>query len=229
MISWSRRAFLRCAVLPVATVLVGASLGVLLPSTAQAAGCSPRTGPAQRQVESYLGLPVDGTASHADCRAVQRFQRRMDIRPTAGYAGPLTSSVVSRLSRASLGSCGYSAGLRVCVDLTHQVMWITRSGKRIHGPVPIRTGRTGLITPTGTFKIQDKKTSTISSYFKVKLPYWQRFYRDMGFHQTTTWLYDPGSPGSHGCINLLPPDAKALFSYTRRGTPVKIFGRKPGT
>lgn len=226
---WTRRALRRCVALPVAVVLAVTSLGVLLPSTAQAAGCSPRTGPAQRQVENYLGLPVDGKASSADCLAVQRFQRRMDIRPAAGYAGPLTSSVVTRLSNASVGSCGYSAGLRVCVDLTHQVMWVTRSGKRIHGPVPIRTGRTGLITPTGSYKIQDKKITTISSYFKVELPYWQRFHRDMGFHQTTTWLYDPGSPGSHGCINLLPTDARALWSYTKRGTPVKIFGRKPGT
>jgi len=229
MTRWSRRALLRCGTLSLTVVLVGAGLGVLMPSTAQAAGCTPRTGPAQRQVEAYLGLSVDGVASKSDCLAVQRFQRRMDIRPTAGYAGPLTSSVVSRLANASLGSCGYSAGVRVCVDLTHQVMWVTRSGKRVHGPVPIRTGRTGLITPTGSFRIQDKKLSTISSYFKVKLPYWQRFYRDMGFHQTTTWLYDPGSPGSHGCINLLPADAKALWSYTKSGTPVKIFGRKPGT
>lgn len=229
MIRWSARALLRCAVLPVAAVLAGASFGILVPSAAQAAGCAPRTGPAQRQVESYLGLPVDGTASHADCVALQRFQQRMDIRPAAGYAGPLTSRIVSRLSGASLGSCGYSAGIRICVDLTHQVMWVTRSGKRIHGPVPIRTGRKGLTTPAGVYKIQDRKVSTTSSIFQVTLPYWQRFFRDMGFHQTTTWLYDPGSPGSHGCINLLPPDARALFSYAKRGTPVKIFGRKPGT
>ncbi|GAA3393808.1 L,D-transpeptidase family protein [Cryptosporangium minutisporangium] len=219
----------RCAALLVAAVLGGTSLGVLLPSTAQAAGCTPRTGPAQRQVEKYLGRPVDGVASAADCLAVQRFQRRMDIRPAAGYAGPLTSRIVSRLSGASFGSCGYSAGIRVCVDLTHQVMWVTRSGKRIHGPAPIRTGRKGLATPAGTFKIHDRKISTVSTIFKVKLPYWQRFYRDMGFHQTTTYLHDPGSPGSHGCINLLPVDARMLWSYTKTGTPVKIFGRKPGT
>jgi L,D-transpeptidase-like protein len=224
-----RRALLRWSALPLVALLVGAGLGVLLPSTAQAAGCTPRTGSGQRQVEKYLGLPVDGTASKADCQAVQRFQWRMDIRPAAGYAGPMTSRVVSRLSGASFGSCGYSAGIRVCVDLTHQVMWITRSGKRVHGPVPIRTGRKGLTTPSGTYRIQDRKLSTISTIFKVKLPYWQRFYRDMGFHQTTTWLHDPGSPGSHGCINLLPADAKALWSYTKTGTPVKIFGRKPGT
>lgn len=228
MIPWLRPALRRSAVL-VATVVVGGGLGALVPSAADAAGCSARTGPAQRQVERHLGRPVDGVASHADCVAVQTFQRRMGIRPAAGYAGPLTSKVVSRLAGASLGACGYSAGIRICVDLTHQVMWVTRSGQRIRGPVPIRTGRTGLRTPAGMYRIQGKKVNTISTIFKVKLPYWQRFYRDMGFHQTTTWLYDPGSPGSHGCINLLPADAKALYSLTTIGTPVKIFGRKPGT
>jgi hypothetical protein len=219
----------RLASILTAAALLGAGLGVLLPSAAQAAGCSPRTGPGQRQVEKYLGLTVDGRASYADCVAVQRFQKRMDIRPTAGYAGPLTSSIVSRLTGASYAKCGSSTGIRVCVDLTHQVMWVTRNGKRVHGPAPIRTGRGGLATPAGLFKIQDKKVSTVSTIFKVKLPYWERFYADMGFHQTTTWLYDGGSPGSHGCINLLPVDARMLFKYTKYGTPVKIFGRKPGT
>ncbi|MFI5959544.1 L,D-transpeptidase [Cryptosporangium sp. NPDC051539] len=210
----------------VAVALV-AGLGVLIPSSAQAAGCSPRTGPAQRQAEKYLGLKVDGKAGHSDCVAVQRFQQRMGIRPAAGYAGPLTSKIMSRLSGASYGKCGSSSGIRVCVDLTHQVFWVLRNGKRVHGPAPIRTGRAGLATPAGLFRIQDKKVSTVSTIFKVKLPYWERFYADMGFHQTTTYLYDGGSPGSHGCINLLPVDARMLFKYTKYGTPVKIFGRKP--
>lgn len=228
MMRRSRRALALGAV--TAAALVGGVLGAFIPATAQAAACTPRTGPAQRSVERYLGLRVDGVASHSDCLAIQRFQRRMDIRPTAGYAGPLTASVVARLTGAALGSCGYSVGVRVCVDLTHQVMWVTKSGKRIHGPVPIRTGRTGLRTPSGTFRIGNKKVSTTSSIFKgVPLPYWEQFYRDMGFHQTPSWLYEPDTPGSHGCINLLPPDAKALFRLTKVGTPVRIFGRKPGT
>jgi lipoprotein-anchoring transpeptidase ErfK/SrfK len=227
---WLRPVLARTAGVAAAAALVGGVFGALTPSTAQAAGCAPRTGPTQRQVERYLGLPVNGTASYADCVAVQRFQLRMDIRPAAGYAGPLTGSVVARLSGAALGSCGSSAGIRVCVDLTHQVMWISRSGKRIYGPVPIRTGRVGLVTPAGTFRIGNKKVSTTSSIFKgVPLPYWEQFYRDMGFHQTPSWLYAPNTPGSHGCINLLPPDAKALFKLTKVGTPVRIFGRKPGT
>jgi hypothetical protein len=217
MVGSIRDVFLRLGGAVAAAALAGGVLGAVLPSTAQAATCAPRTGPTQRQVERYLGLRVDGTASTADCLAVRRFQYRMDIRPAAGYAGPLTGSVVARLTGAALGNCGTSAGVRICLDLTHQVVWVTRGGKRIY-------------TPAGSFRIQEKKVSTTSSIFKgVPLPYWERFHRDMGFHQTPSWLYAPETPGSHGCVNLLPADAKALYSLTKPGTPVRIFGRKPGT
>jgi len=213
-----------------AVLVMAGGLTALVPaSPASAAGCAPRTGSHQKQVEKFLGLRVDGWASQADCLAVQRFQRRYDIRPSAGYAGPLTYSIVTRLSTAHYRSCSNSTALKVCVDLTSQVMWVTKAGKRIYGPTPIRTGRKNLATPAGTFRIQDKKVSTVSSIFGVKLPYWQRVYRDMGFHQTTTYLYDPSIPGSHGCTNLLPADAKALYGLTVRGTVVQVFGRKPGT
>jgi lipoprotein-anchoring transpeptidase ErfK/SrfK len=210
--------------------VAGGALALAPASPAAAAGCTPRTGPYQKQVEKYLGLKVDGVASAADCVAVQRFQIRYDIRPTAGYAGPLTYSIVTRLSTAHYGSCGNSTITKVCVDMTSQVMWVIKGGsKRIYGPVPVRTGRKHSTTPAGSYRIGDKKLETVSSIFKVKMKYWQRFYRDMGFHQSTTYLYDPSIPGSHGCINLLATDAKALYGITVTGTPVQVFGRKPGT
>ena len=50
----------------------------------------------------------------------------------------------------------------------------------------------------------------------------------IGFHETTTYLHN-GSIGSHGCVNLLPADAVALWGTTATGTTVKVFGRRPGT
>jgi lipoprotein-anchoring transpeptidase ErfK/SrfK len=214
-----------------AAAVAGCGLALAPAAGAVAAGCTPNTGPYQRQVEAYLHLPVDGKASLADCLAVQRFQTRFDIRPNAGYAGPLTYSIVTRLSTAHYRDCAVpTAGRKVCVDLTSQVMWVLDRTKVSYGPVPLRTGRKGLTTPAGSFRIGDKKLDTISTIFHVHLYYWERFYKDMGFHQTTTYLYDPQIPGSHGCINLLPADAKALYGLTVAGsTPVQIFGRKPGT
>jgi hypothetical protein len=213
-------------------ITLGTTIGALAPgSAASAAGCSPKTGPYQKQVEALLGLRADGVASAADCIAVQKFQTRFGIQPNAGYAGPLTFSVATRLHNSNYKGCAApKKGRKVCVDLSNQVMWVLDGSKRVYGPTPIRTGRKSLTTPTGNFHIGDKKVDTISTIFHVHLPYWERFYRDMGFHQTTTYLYDAASPGSHGCINLLVPDAKGLYALTTAGsTPVQIFGRKPGT
>lgn len=214
-------------------IVVGAGLSLLSPaaSASAAASCIPQTGTYQRQVEAFLKLPVDGKASLADCIAVQKFQTRYDVRPNAGYAGPLTYSIVTRLATAHYADCkAPKSGRKVCVDLSSQVMWVLEGTKRIHGPTPIRTGRKGLATPAGNFTIGEKKVDGFSTIFKVPLPYWQRIYKDMGFHETTTYLYDSRIPGSHGCTNLLPADAKQLFALTTaKKTPVQVFGRKPGT
>jgi lipoprotein-anchoring transpeptidase ErfK/SrfK len=67
-----------------------------------------------------------------------------------------------------------------------------------------------------------------SNPHKIWMPYWQRFVRGIGLHDTTTYLHD-GWRGSHGCVNLLGSDAKSLYRKLRIGTTVKVFGRRPGT
>ncbi|GAA1663570.1 hypothetical protein GCM10009765_11340 [Fodinicola feengrottensis] len=193
------------------------------------------TGPAQAAVERYLdshsgygAVSVDGKQSARDCAAIAKFQQRFRIMPAKGYAGKVTGTIARRLAAANLEKCDTrSYRFTVCVDLTSQTMWVHSAGKVVFGPTPIRTGRAGLATPPGHFSVADKKKSTISSYFKVRLPYWQRFHADMGFHQTTTYLYEGDSPGSHGCINLLRGDASKLYSMTASGSHVHIFGKKP--
>ena len=60
------------------------------------------------------------------------------------------------------------------------------------------------------------------------MPYWQRFYGGMGFHQTTTYIHNKAI-GSHGCVNLLASDAKAMWDLGAVGTRVYLFGRRSGT
>ena len=194
------------------------------------------TGPGQLAVEKYLAahtgfgpVTVDGKQSAQDCAAIKKFQARYGVLPLAGYAGPVSGSVATRLSSVATAKCSVK-GLTVCVDLTSQTMWVVSGGETVLGPVPIRTGRAGKATPPGFYSIHDKKKWTTSSEFKdVPLPYWERFNGGMGFHQTPSYLYDQNSPGSHGCINLLRRDAIALFGLTHTGTRVHIFGVKPGT
>lgn len=192
-------------------------------------------GERQREVETLLArlggfgkVTVDGRQSADDCAAIKRFQRRYGISPAAGRAGPTTYDVARRLSATRTGDCRPGPGTTVCVNLTLQTVWVLRDGAVAMAPTVTRTGMAGFATPAGTFAIDRRNLREWSDPYRVWLPYWQHFYRGMGFHETTTYLHDP-SIGSHGCVNLLPADAVRLWSLTPLGTRVHLFGRRPGT
>jgi lipoprotein-anchoring transpeptidase ErfK/SrfK len=194
------------------------------------------TGSSQRTVETYLAtrasqfgaVSTDGLTSSPDCAAIRAFQTWAGMVHPTGIADGTTGDVARRLASVVPGRCHAGSATTVCVDLTAQVMWVQTSGRIIFGPVPVRTGRAGEATPAGAYAITQKKADTTSSEFGTKLPFWERFYKDFGFHGAETYLY-ADIPGSHGCVNLLLRDAKALFGLTHTGTAVRIFGAKPGT
>jgi|HigsolmetaAR206D_1030411.scaffolds.fasta_scaffold00164_30 hypothetical protein len=197
------------------------------------AGCP--QGERQREVERYLArlggfgeVTVDGRQSAADCEAIKRFQRRYDIRPAHGRAGPTTADVARRLAETDTDRCRAGSGTTFCVDLTRQTVWAVRNGKVVMPPTVIRTGMPGYATPTGTYKINFRNVKEWSDPYEVWMPYWQRFVGGIGFHQTTTYLHDM-SIGSHGCVNLLPEDARRLWELGAIGTRVYVFGRRPDT
>ena len=199
-----------------------------------ASGCP--TGPDQKQVEGYLKklggfgpVTVDGRQSAADCAAITRFQKRYGIQPAGGRAGPTTYAVARRLANTRTSACRAKKSVTtVCIDLTHQTVWVMRNGKVIFKPTVTRTGMKGYRTPTGTYRIIQRSKREWSNPYKVWMPYWQRFVGGRGFHQTTTYLHDAWR-GSHGCVNLLPSDAKAYYGIGKIGRKVKVFGRRPGT
>ncbi|GIM93118.1 L,D-transpeptidase family protein [Paractinoplanes toevensis] len=250
-----RRVSARVAGAALAT-LVGGGLGVAL--TPAGAGAAVRTAPAakvvttsvvtkaaaascatgkfQKQVEGYLNkiggygtLKVDGKQSATDCAAIKKFQSRFGIKPASGLAGPTTNDVAKRLAASNTAKCkAKKTGLTFCVDLTHQTTWVMKNGKVLVKPTVTRTGMNNYETPAGTFKINKRTKKEWSDPYHVWLPYWQRFIGGRGFHQTTTYIHDMWR-GSHGCVNLLPQDAKKYYSLGKIGSTVKVFGRRPGT
>ncbi|WP_412735615.1 L,D-transpeptidase family protein [Krasilnikovia sp. MM14-A1259] len=202
----------------------------------QAAAASCATGKYQRQVEDAIkkiggfgAVTVDGKQSPADCAAIKKFQKRFGIQPAAGLAGPTTWAVAQRLAATDTAACKASKSkTTVCVDLTHQTMWVMKDGAVFATPTVTRTGMKGFATPTGTFAIWQRAPKEYSEKYKVWMPYWQRFVGGIGLHQTTTYLHDTWR-GSHGCVNLLPSDAQKLYGIGKIGTTVKVFGRRPGT
>ncbi|MGH4035886.1 L,D-transpeptidase [Actinomycetota bacterium Odt1-20B] len=72
-------------------VVLGADLSDGAPASAapalqSAETCTASTGPYQWQVEHLLNRPRDGSMSRADCRAIQRAQKRLGIKPADGAA-----------------------------------------------------------------------------------------------------------------------------------------------
>lgn len=203
--------------------------------TAQAASCNVTTGPYQKQVEKFLGRTVDGKQSLADCKAIQSFQRTHGITPTMGFAGPLTWRTMDTMIQQKAagknpnkaGKCPTNKGRIACVDLTRQLTWI-QDGKTLkYGPVPVRTGKDGTETRTGAKKIYWRKINHWSTIYHVSMPYSQFFDGGQAFHSTTKSMWNP--PGSGGCVNMRPADAKAYWNLLRNGDDVFVYGRKPGT
>lgn len=192
-------------------------------------------GPNQKAVETALAklgtwgpVTVDGVQSAADCAAIKKFQQRYGISPANGRAGDTTSSVAKRLAATDPAECKAGAGIVACVDLTHQTTYLMKDGKLSYGPTVTRTGMAGFATPSGWFSVFDRADKHWSTPYEVWLPYWQQFYNGDGFHQTTTYIHDMGI-GSHGCVNLLPADAKKYYATLKYGTKVHLYGRRPGT
>jgi lipoprotein-anchoring transpeptidase ErfK/SrfK len=196
-------------------------------------------GAGQREVETsllaiggYGAVGVDGVQSASDCAAIKKFQQRYGIFPANGQATTVTVDVARRIamsmSPSRQAACGAGAGVTACVDLTLQTMWVVRDGTVVFGPTVVRTGFRGHATPAGIYRVDRRALREWSDPYEVWLPYWQHFHQGMGFHETTTYIHD-ASLGSHGCVNLLRPDAVRLWDLIGHGTTVRTFGRRAGT
>jgi ankyrin repeat protein len=108
--------------------------------------------------------------------------------------------------------------VRIEVNLAIQKATLYRDGAPVFD-TEISTGRKGFSTPTGQFVITDKKTTHMSSIYKVKMPFFMRLScRDFGMHEG----YVPDYPASHGCIRLPSDAARKLFKEVPIGTLVTI-------
>jgi hypothetical protein len=197
----------------------------------------------QSYVEKFLGLPVNGVASQADCDKVASWQRDNGIKPAAGYAGPVTYSVMKR-KVAALSRQSYcpSYSRVVCVDLTSQMMWISQYGKRVWGPFAIRSGRDGYETRTtlnrgGHCPNKSRAPSTTARSSTVTYPATPASGIPLCPTPCISTALLPFTPrlviydslGSHGCVHILPNKAAWLWSQMPLNTKVYVFGRKPGT
>jgi lipoprotein-anchoring transpeptidase ErfK/SrfK len=113
----------------------------------------------------------------------------------------------------------------VCVDLSHQTMWVQSKGHTTWGPVHIRSGAAATPTRTGLWHIYRRLQQHRSSIDGEPMPYSQFFDGGRALHGTYTPLDSP--PGSLGCVTMAVSDAASLWHVARMGDPVYVFGHRP--
>ena len=108
---------------------------------------------------------------------------------------------------------------RVVVSIAQQRAYVYR-GNSLVALTTTSTGKQGHPTPTGTFRITEKRKVHFSSkYNNAPMPYMQRL-TDYGIALHAGAI--PGHPASHGCVRLPHKFAADLFKVTSVGTTVVI-------
>lgn len=123
------------------------------------------------------------------------------------------------------------------VDIEKQVV-VALEGKRAVFAARISSGRRNpwddkhdYPTPTGQYHIREKHvTTTMDGDLAADGPYsiedvpWVMYFKGSYALHGAFWHDDFGHPRSHGCINLAPQDARALFLWAEPRLPIGWHG-----
>ncbi|MEA1926414.1 MAG: L,D-transpeptidase family protein [Patescibacteria group bacterium] len=115
------------------------------------------------------------------------------------------------------------------IDISSQSLFIFQDSEEI-GAYKISTGKRGMDTPSGTYKIIAKSRRPWSAKYKLYMPWFMQFtYEGHGIHELPEWPggYKEGAnhlgiPVSHGCVRLGVGPAKVVYDFVETGTPVVI-------
>lgn len=122
-------------------------------------------------------------------------------------------------------------GKYIDVNIATQVMTLFENGKAVDAFM-ISSGKPGMDTPKGDFKIENQALRPWSKRYSLYMPHWQAITPDglYGIHELPEWpggykegANHLGTPVSHGCIRLGVGSAKRVYEWTTVGTPVLIY------
>ena len=109
------------------------------------------------------------------------------------------------------------------IDLSSQRL-VAHQGDSVVMRTKVSTGLRNTPTPVGRYAVRVKirrQTMTGLGYSLPNVQWVMYFYRDYAIHGTY-WHNRFGRPMSHGCVNARNGDAKFLYNWASRGTPVII-------
>lgn len=120
-------------------------------------------------------------------------------------------------------------GKKIVIHLSSQTMDMVEHGV-VLSTFKISSGKRGMQTPTGTFKVLNKNKRAYSKTYGLYMPYWMAFTtRGHGIHELPEWPngYKEGenhlgTPVSHGCVRLGVGSAQTMFEWAEVGTPIEV-------
>ncbi|MBP84481.1 MAG: hypothetical protein CMO61_11610 [Verrucomicrobiales bacterium] len=162
------------------------------------------------------------------------------------YKGKGNGVYVNRLGLSGLAP----SNAKIEIDLSDQKARVYRavgSKRQLVIETRVSTGKSGYSTPTGTYRVQEKRTEKRSTlygswvnssgsivrssgeawdrpaggarFIGAEMPYWMRVNGSIGMHVGDV----PNFPASHGCIRVPSSVQPLIFSKVGLGTEVKIM------
>ncbi|MFH1597653.1 MAG: L,D-transpeptidase family protein [Patescibacteria group bacterium] len=119
------------------------------------------------------------------------------------------------------------------IDISEQKLQYFENGFKI-GEYPVSTGKVGMPTPYGEFKVMSRSLDAYSSKYALWMPWWQQFTSaGHGIHGLPYWklsgggVYKEGENHlglrvSHGCVRLPWEGAEKLYNWSSTGTVIII-------
>ena len=115
------------------------------------------------------------------------------------------------------------------IDLSEQKLAYFASDRKVEEFI-ISSGKRGMDTPVGNYKVLNKSERAYSDEYELYMPFWMGFRTDgYGLHELPEWpggykegANHLGQPVSHGCVRLGVGAAEKLYRWSPIGTLINI-------
>lgn len=169
----------------------------------------------------YKG-PVTGYFYKKTRKAVKRFQRKVHIKRTGIATHRTWRKLIKRTIRGEKKipkACkrNKNRGPHLCYNRKLHEVTLWRRG-RLFNAWLVRGGDRGYETRTGNFRVYYKDKDHVSSIYDSPMPNSQFFSGGQAFHGSS-YMIDPFTDHSHGCVNMYIQDSNQLWKLTKGKMP----------
>ena len=154
---------------------------------------------------------------------------RAGVSLAAGDLYGSTKPEIVTIPRRLIGTGNTEYYKYIEIDLSDQTLAYYESGIEL-GKFRVSSGKPGMATPTGEFRVMNKQRRPYSGTYSLYMPFWMQFTSaGHGIHELPEWSsgYKEGAnhlgiPVSHGCVRLGVGPAQTVWNWAEVGTPIIV-------